>query len=105
MVISDGHVFLAARTMIGRAPVPIRDFISMFGVSPRVAATVWNITSFDNDIRLIHLLWALNFLKVYEKEAVLIGIAGGVDRKTYRDKIWRVLSSLKNKAKSVVCEA
>lgn len=102
MVVSDGHVNIAARTMIGRAPAMLRDFVSLFGVTPRVCAVVWNITSFDDDIKLQHLLWALLFLKTYEKESVLIVLAGGVDRKTYRHKVWRVLSSLKSKAKSVV---
>lgn len=88
--------------MIGRASAPFRDFISMFGLSPKVIAVVWNITPFDDDVKLLHMLWALNFLKTYATESVLIQLAGNVDRKTYRKRVWSVLSSFKAKAKEIV---
>jgi hypothetical protein len=100
-MIEEGSVILVAKTMIRKNRPSTRDFVAMFGVTARVCAVVWNITSFDNDIKLVHLLWALMFLKMYEKEAILSAIAG-VDRKTYRDKVWRVLSGLQAKASSVV---
>ena len=74
----------------------------MFGVSPRVCAVVWNLTGFDDDIKLVHMLWALNFLKVYERESVLVAFAGCCDRKTYREKVWRVLETFKVKTQNVV---
>jgi hypothetical protein len=101
VVISEGQVRLAAKTLLGSSSER-RDFVSQFGVSPCVCAVVWNITCFDDDITLIHLLWALNFLKVYGKESVMVAFAGCCDRKTYRQKVWKVLESFKLKAQTVV---
>lgn len=101
-MIEEGGVILVAKTLIKKNRPSTRDFVAMFGVTARVCAVVWNITSFDDDIKLVHLLWALMFLKMYEKEAILSAIVG-VDRKTYRDKVWRVLSGLEAKASLVVC--
>jgi hypothetical protein len=101
VMISEGQVLLAAKTLLGTSSER-RDFVSMFGVSPRVCSVVWNITCFDDDIKLVHVLWALNFLKVYGKESVLVAFAGCCDRKTYRHKVWKVLEAFKLKAQAVV---
>jgi hypothetical protein len=100
---TEGRVLLAAKSMTGRAPSMIHDFVTLFGFSPRVCCVVWNITSFDNDIHLCRLLLALNFLKTYAKEAQLVALAG-CDRTTYRNKVWRMLKSLKCSLKcSIEC--
>ena len=94
-------MWIAANPILGRAP--LRDFKTLFGVSTDVVAAVWNVTSFDDDINLLHLLWALIFLKTYNKEATLIALVGGnVSRKTYRKKVWSVLESLSQKSRALV---
>ena len=104
MIVTEGHVRLAAAPMVGRSSAAIRDFVSLFGVSPQVCAVIFNIISFPDDICLVHLLWALSFLKSYATEAVLIGMTGGsVSRNTYRRKVWQVLDCLSSKTSDVVC--
>ena len=92
------NVYVAAKPIIGAAPPLDRDFISLFGVTPKVVAAIWNITSFDHDVKLKHLLWALVFLKVYSAEKPLMCLCGVKNRHTYRKYVWKVLSSLKQKA-------
>jgi hypothetical protein len=106
MMVTEGHVRLAAAPILGRSSTsaPTRDFVSLFGVSPRVCAVIFNIISFPDDIHLVHLLWALSFLKSYATEAVLISMTGGaVSRNTYRRKVWQVLDCLSSKTSDVVC--
>lgn len=108
---TEGHVRLAARPIIGRArDAPIRDFVSLFGVSPMVCAAIYNHMCGrpappSPPVSLIHLLWALSFLKTYQTEAVQIGmVAGGgaVSRRTYRKRVWQVLERLASQAATVV---
>lgn len=105
VLIKAENVVVAAHPIIGAAPVVLRDFVSLFGVSPRVCAAVWNCTSFDHDVKLRHLLWGLLFLKTYMKETPLMNIACCTCRKTFRKYVWKVLSSLQLKACSFVSVA
>lgn len=103
MIIKAGHVWVSAKPILGTAPALIRDFKTIFGVSPETVAAIWNITPFDDDITLVNLLWALSFLTVYDKEAVLIRMTGApVSRQTYRKKIWSVLQSMTLKSRDIV---
>jgi hypothetical protein len=97
-----GHVVVAAGPIIGAAPLVMRDFVSLFGVSPKVCAAVWNITSFDDDVKLQHLLWALLFLKTYQTETPLMKLANCTCRKTFRKYVWKVLSALRLKSTNIV---
>ena len=60
-------------------------FHSLFVVSPLVCSNFWRLLRFNRPIasRLIHLLWALLFLKVNESEVTHRTIAQ-VDAKTFR---------------------
>jgi hypothetical protein len=98
MPVTARHVWLAAKPMLGRAVKEYRHFRALFGASPEVVATIYNITSFDHHINLIHLLWALSFMKTYQTYGALISLTGAkVSRKTYRNKVWSVLVSISEK--------
>jgi hypothetical protein len=101
--VTEGHVLLAARPIIGKAPLKMRDFVTLFGVSPKVCAYVYTFTFFDTGIKVVHFLWALLFLKTYMKEASLIAMVGGsVDKKTFRKYVWQVLSKMSSKSRDIV---
>jgi len=73
-------------------------FRSMFGVSAVVCAIVWTHLCQEDilpvDCVATYLLWALMFLKTYDTEKNLSGIAGGVDEKTYVKWTWIVLDGI-----------
>ena len=66
----------------------LRHFLDHFGTAPEIASSLWtriNILSvLPRNVRAEHLLWALLWMKVYGTESVLTGIAGGVDKDTFR---------------------
>ena len=70
-----------------------RRFVSLFGVSPSVCASMWAIIfkKLPADAKPKHLMWAALFLKVYATEHVN-SILTGVDCKTFRKWVWIVLS-------------
>lgn len=72
-----------------------RRFKSFFGVSPAICAKLWLLTKprLTPDVREIHLLWSLLFLKCYHTEHVNRSIAS-CDEKTFRTKVWKVVESL-----------
>lgn len=79
------------------------DFKSLFGISPNMAAVVWNICDFPPGTTGRHLLWALLFLKVYGTEMTLLTLIGGkVCRTTFRKWIWIVIEAIAAQAPSVV---
>ena len=95
------HVYAAAFPIFGHhCNLPMRSFTSFFGISAYLCARVWNETFplFDNDVQLHHLLWALLFLKTYQKEAVLVSLTHCRSRKTFRKYLWKVLLALEEKA-------
>jgi hypothetical protein len=103
-LLNDGHVRVASRRIVRGAPALLRDFVTLFGASPKVCAAIWNLTLFDDDVKLQHLLWALLFLKTYQKETPLMVLAGCSCRKTFRKYLWKVLSSLSKASRSFVSE-
>lgn len=107
LVITEGHVRIAAKPIIGRIDAPIRDYISLFGVSPKVCAAIFThcrspFERDDDSVCLVHLLWALLFLKSYHTEAVLVGLARAGCRRTFRKKVWQVLDCLSSEASTLV---
>ena len=101
--VTEEEIRIAARTM---GVTQRRDFITNFGVTPTVASLVWNlldITPSNTGTKLVHLLWALMFLKTYAKEATLIAIAG-VTRTTYRKWMWPMLQRIAALRFSVVSQ-
>lgn len=72
-----------------------RRFKSFFGVSPAICAKLWLLTKprLTPDVKEIHLLWTLLFLKCYHTEHVNRSIVS-CDEKTFRTKVWKVVESL-----------
>ena len=72
-----------------------RRFRAFFGVAPQVCAKLWSSCSVNlpSSTKPTHLLWALNFLKVYSTIEVLAAIAG-VDEKTLRKWVWCIVEEL-----------
>jgi hypothetical protein len=74
-----------------------RKFRRFFGLSPRVTARVWNTLIVQEKVpeggRVVHLLWTLCFLKLYDSETVLSTIFG-VCEKTYRKWVWKFLKRI-----------
>jgi hypothetical protein len=70
-------------------------FCASFGLPPRLVVHVWNDLRnggfLDNlgprSIKPVHLLWALYFLRCYNKEEVN-GMTVGCDEKTFRKWAW-----------------
>lgn len=52
--------------------ISLRRFRRLFGVTPTIVATVWNISleNFISGTHEMHLLWALMMLKYYGTESV-----------------------------------
>ena len=91
MDISD--VFKIGREIMGRESTQATmtedcRFQELFGCGPGVALKVWNlIFEVFPDESIIHMMWALMFLKMYGKESAMSSMAG-VDEKTYRKWVW-----------------
>jgi hypothetical protein len=106
-VLTAGHFNYYADSMLRRANRDgvhgqERDFTSLFGISANVCSVVWNLCDFPVGTKPIHLLWAFLFLKIYATEPVLLAIADGPTRKTFRKWVWIVIAEVAAKAPSVV---
>ena len=63
-------------------------FWELFGCGPGFALNVWNLIFEDfPEESIIHVMWALMFLKMSGKESAMSSMAG-VDEKTYRKWVW-----------------
>ena len=66
----------------------LKEYVSMFGVSPPVVAEVWDrinpVANVHQQSEHKHLLWAMLFLKKFHDELSLCKIAGAKDPKWYR---------------------
>lgn len=69
--------------------IGLRRFKTFFGISPKICAISWHLIK--NDLPMgyqeVHLLWALFFLKNYNKESVNHSVTG-CNEKTFRTKVW-----------------
>ena len=79
-------------------------FRSAFVTTPKIIFQIWNLIepSLASETRYFHLLWALIFLKLYDNETVAAGIVGGVNEKTFRKHVWKVLAAIDNIKKDVI---
>ena len=69
MAVTVKHVLQAAQPMMGRARKG-RDgeFESFFGVNVIVATAAWNLCDWPDDIKLLHMLWALLFSRYMQPQ-------------------------------------
>ena len=70
-------------------------FHEVFGCRPLVALALWSLMFAESMVRnasIVHMLWALVFLKVYSKETTMSSMAGGIDEKTYQKWVWQLVS-------------
>ena len=58
-----------------------------------------------NRAKLVHLLWALAFLKLYCAEAVLAALVGGVHEQTFRKWAWFFVEEISTLQYTVICWA
>eukprot|EP00172_Hildenbrandia_rubra_P000214 Plantae.Rhodophyta-Hildenbrandia_rubra.ctg10970.p1 GENE.Plantae.Rhodophyta-Hildenbrandia_rubra.ctg10970~~Plantae.Rhodophyta-Hildenbrandia_rubra.ctg10970.p1 ORF type:complete len:128 (-),score=5.45 Plantae.Rhodophyta-Hildenbrandia_rubra.ctg10970:13-396(-) len=108
--LSSAAFELHASKMIARAPdlsrvVAQRRFRALFGASPAVCATAWNLmrSSLPPRSSPAHLLWGLLLLKAYSSEHVNCAITGS-DEKTSRKWSWafiKLLSDLQAVSQSI----
>ena len=74
-----------------------RIFSSMFGIQPSVCVLIWNelVTEehVGSDHKFVYLLWAMNFLKLYNTVYVL-ACKVGVSTNTYMKWVWKSIESL-----------
>lgn len=75
--------------------IGLRRFKASFGVSPTVCADAWNLikSQLSSNFSLIHLLWALHFLKCYNSEHMNHAFAN-CDEKTFRYKTKEIINKL-----------
>lgn len=79
-----------------------KKFRALFGASPVVVLRLWNLITTNSELpsggRLVHLLWALIFVKVYPTEETLVKLCGDPsgtpDRKTTRKWIRLFLEAI-----------
>ena len=74
-----------------------RRFSALFGTTPAVCSTVWNLLleKIPQSSRPEHLLWAFLFLKVYAIEHVNCALVQA-DKKTWRKWVWTVVEAISN---------
>jgi hypothetical protein len=73
------------RKMRGLEKIVDRRFQEMFGCNLKVAPKIWTLVISQPMVHgtlLMHMVWALLFMKVYAKETTLCSLAGGVNKKT-----------------------
>ena len=67
----------------------LQRFCAMFGTSPDTCSLLWDLldptTTMPNEVKAVHLLWGLMFLKLFASEAVHCAISGGVDEKLFEN--------------------
>jgi len=86
-----GHGLLSNGRSDGSSHIAMRRFKSNFGVCHRACAYIWDTVGEANrpsESQLIHLLYALLFLKLYNTEHQFKAITGR-DEKTFRKYAWR----------------
>lgn len=73
-------------------------FRQSFGCGPFVALAVWSMLErlqlVPPDGTIEHLLWTLQFMKVYGKTDNLCRLCGGCDAKTLRDWVWKFIEAI-----------
>ena len=87
-----------------------RRFRSFFGCSAEVAVTLWTTQAqcllLPHEGQILHLLWALFFMKCYPTEEPACAAAGGqrgaVDPKTLRKYIWPFIVAIADLESHVV---
>ena len=74
-----------------------RQFISFFGITPTVVASIWRKICREglrpNGGTQIHLLWSLAFLKMYGTEPQM-AMLFHTTRKTFREWVWRFVDAI-----------
>ena len=85
-----------------KRPVCDRKIRSSYGASVEVLTLLWQIVQeADCNIRLMHFLWGMQFLKNYKSDDVSAAEVGCTP-KTYRKWVWRVVAALAGQHKDVV---
>ena len=79
-------------------------FRSLFGVSSRITANIWNrvVPSVNGQAHPKHLLWALVFLKVYSSEEVQCAIVGWPDVKCFCKWLWYFITRVASLKKGLI---
>jgi hypothetical protein len=82
----------------GSSEIEDRRFRELFGCSPLVVLELWKLLlsnlTIEGSPEVVHLLWALTFLKLYTKESTTSRLVGGIDEKTYRKWVWVFVSAI-----------
>jgi hypothetical protein len=101
-------IFFRATTVNANRQVSLRQFRSLFGTTPTVCAIMWAMLRNRNRLpirsKLVHLLCALLFLKVYDTEEVHAALTGFTE-KTFRKWSWmfiELISELEDDVVSIV---
>ena len=76
--------------------------MNFFGLGANVALVLWNQLVFYDALpeggTIMHLLWALHFMKVYPTQdngsAVAGGSQGAIDRKTWNKYFWLFVEAI-----------
>lgn len=85
----------------------VKDFIGLFGASPKVCSIIWQLVLKNNQNDLPvgaspeHLLWGMLFMKTYSKEDVMVSIVNA-SRKTVRKWIWWAATQISSLANDVI---
>ena len=70
-------------------------FCEVFGCRPLVALALLSMMFAESIVRnasVVHMQWALMFLKVYSKETTMRSMGDGIDKKIYQKWVWHLVS-------------
>jgi hypothetical protein len=76
-----------------------RKYQAFFGVGTYETAVIWHYIK-KSEVSLLHLLWALYYLKVYPTEDVGAGVVG-VDRKTFMKHVKELIKVMRRRLPQV----
>lgn len=107
------HLLEWARGLMGREKDDVRstqtedrEFRSLFGIGAIATLAAWYLLRNHDLIPLngsmVHLLWAMMFLKVYATETVMSRMTHVKDPKTFRHWVWPFISALSDLESRVV---
>ena len=89
-----GGCIMKRRPSKGSRKIFNRRWRAHFGASLEVCCDAWVLLPDWIKTDMKYFLWAILFFKLYPKENVACTMVGGIDEKTWRNKIWPMIEQL-----------
>jgi len=79
----------------------IDSFSHVVGVTPQIAAVIWNRYFCLTNFTCCHFMWTLSFLTVYGMNDIVMAALWGVSVNTYTANVWVIIEHLYNNVSEV----